>query len=789
MQSDSHLPLGNHRVTIAGGQNLALVRIYHPTHSYSYTNKRIIDGHTSSPPRSQFRQRKAKQDAAKDFVLAMYRAGYAFDDIARELGDVRVLRVLFTDLGLNAPTEKPLPQQPQSSSVFAQAHEKSQPVSASATPAQGSPLNTTVAKPAIKPITKPVAITKAPATADRSAYLARLQAAKNKKNEASVVNTDASPVATPATSQAPRAQPPPAAPVVPAQTQPTLAQPKKAKVQTELIRQRLEALKGEQARRQEAERLANAAHAASSVANITPATPSVDSAAAQTPARSMNGTPQNAQAPILTNTTVNQKPPATIATQPPPAPASDFTSQFPGLPGLFMTGTPPQSSAAPQKPTAPVVAPKYVTAPVPEADAQSSLDSLMSSEATSSVEADADSATYKVSIPAKQTVASSGQATPKHPFNQSRYDSNDESVIIHVSDEEDSEIDDVEEDEEVIPAPKLVNAVPATKPGPLRNFPAPSMSASASAPTTPGATTPGSSAYERKLQEINEMHRRIAEMQKQTRKTKANLPPPATPAPTSVASTSGAKNALPGLTSVANNAGVDNDTASHPVEQQQQQMEAKLAQLEEEAETISEQRQAASQTSLPTVVQEANDVPDADSSQSSDDDDAMDLSSGDEREPEEDADDNEPADADMDLDSDSGSASAPTNSMRANELATMSDSGSDSDDSSDSSTDSEDEDSEDEDSEDDYEPAPAVPDDASVDAQPISADPLSQDEAPTSIATSPEVVSSMPTPQTGASPQDVDLAPELQFLGSEQAPSNVTPEVRCSLDQEHSQKC
>jgi hypothetical protein len=216
-------------------------------------------------------------------------------------------------------------------------------------------------------------------------------------------------------------------------------------------------------------------------------------------------------------------------------------------------------------------------------------------------------------------------------------------------------------------------------------------------------------------------------------------------------------------------------------------MEAKLAQLEEEAETISEQRQAASQTSLPTVVQEANNVPDADSSQSSDDDDdgdAMDLSSGDEREPEEDADDNESADADMDLDSDSGSASAPINSMRAHELATMSDSGTDSDDSSDSSTDSEEEDSED-----DYEPAPAVLDDADVDALPISANPLSQDEAPTSIATSPEVVSSMPTPQTGASPQDVDLAPELQFLGSEQAPSNVTPEVRSSLDQEHSQKC
>jgi hypothetical protein len=402
----------------------------------------------------------------------------------------------------------------------------------------------------------------------------------------------------------------------------------------------------------------------------------------------------------------------------------------------------------------------------------------MSSEAASSVEADADSAPYKFSIPAKQSVASSGQATPKHPFNQSRYDSNDDSVIIHVSDEEDSEIEDLEEDQEVAPAPAPnapapKSAVPVTKPGPLRNFPAPSISANASAPSTPGATTPGGSAYERKMQEINEMHRRIAEMQKQPRKTKAKPLSPTIPSTTSVAPTSSATNALPGLTSVTNNASVGTDIATQPVEQQQQQMEAKLAQLEEEAETISEQRQAASQTSLPTAAQQASGVPDADSTTSSDDDDddAMDLSSGDEREPDETADDNEPSEADMDLDSDD--APIPSHAVSANELATMSDSGSDSSDSSDSSTDSEGEDSED-----DYEPAPAVPDVAGADALPISTDPVSQDEAPTSTVTSPDVVSTMPTPQTGASPQDLDLAPELQPPGTEQGPSNVTPEVR-----------
>ena len=113
------------------------------------------------------------------------------------------------------------------------------------------------------------------------------------------------------------------------------------------------------------------------------------------------------------------------------------------------------------------------------------------------------------------------------------------------------------------------------------------------------------------------MHRRIAEMQKLPRKAKAKPLSPMTAAPTSVVPTSSVTNALPGLTSVADHASVATDTASHPVEQQQQQMEAKLAQLEEEAETISEQKQAASQTPLPTVVQQASDAPESDSSTSS----------------------------------------------------------------------------------------------------------------------------------------------------------------------------
>jgi hypothetical protein len=704
----------------------------------------------------------------------MYRAGYAFDDIARELGDARVLRVLFTDLGLNAPAEKPQPKQPQSPSVSMQAREKTASVKA---PAQASPLSATIAKPAIKPVVKPVAITKAPVPADRSAYLAKLQAAKNKKNEALLANTNTTPVVPTPTNQPPQPQ---QLPAVPVETQPIPPQPKKAKVQTELIRQRLEALKNEQARRQEAERLANAAAAAavSSVSNGTTAPPTVNPSAPQTPSRSMNATPQASRIPEQTDTTEAQHQPAAVSSQPAAAPALDFASQFPGLPGLFMTGTPPQVSMGSYQLPADSSRPTMALVQAAKDDMPSSLDSILSSEVTPSLEAEAEpeamSATHETSMPAKASVASSGQATPKHPFNQSRYDSNDDSVIIHISDDDDndddeSELDELEQDDQAAPDPPLTSAVPAMKPGPLRNFPAPAISANTSAPTTPGATTPGGSAYERKLHEINEMHRRIAEMQKQTKKAKAKPLSPVGPATTSIAPTN---TALPGLANVANDASVATNVVSHPVVQQQ--MEAKLAQLEEEAETISEQRQAASQTSLPTVAQQTNDIPDADSTTSSDDDDAMDLSSGDELESNGNTDDHEPAEAAMDLDSDS--ASLPVGSVCANELATMSDSSSDSDDSS--------TDSEDENSEDDYEPAPAAPDDAGVDELPTPASITSQGEFSPANVTEFGALSSVPTPQIGASQEDVDLAPELQPSRSELAQSNATPEVRHSARQE-----
>jgi hypothetical protein len=750
---------------IAGGRGLAMVSSHKRPALSSVHQLTSTDVQKSSSPRSGFRQRGERKDAAKQFISALHDAGVSFDDIAREVGDARMLRIIFKELGLDVPSEMPQTKQPQSTTmVGARPREQNVSTSAAALPALGSSLNTTVAKPAIKPVPKPVVVAQTPASADRTAYLAKLQAAKNKKNEALLANTSSSPVVKPAISEA--LQAPPSSVVDAAavnaalvQNQTIVQQPKKAKVQTELIRKRLEALKGEQARKQEAERLANAAATIEPNGAFMPRP--ANFSALQTPSRSANTTPQ-VVAP--TYTPAAQQPSAA------PAQAFDFTSQFPGLPGLFMTGTPTQASAVPVQFARPAALQEDVSAP---AGAVATADSAHSDEATSAqastpVEAEADFPAYTSSMPAKPNVPSSGQATPKYPFNQNRYDSNDDSVIIHVSDEEESELDDMEEDDEAAPPPAPKPVI--TKPGPLRNFPTAGIaSASTSAPATPGAMTPGGSAYQRKLQEIEDMNRRIAEMQTQPRKGKAKAVSPMHFEPTT-----GPTDSLPGLANALDSAsGTATAAPPHSDEQQpvesSQQMEAKLAQLEQEADVISEQRQAASQATESAVAQGTiiTSAPEVDSTTSSDDDDAMDLSSGDDDYSHQDIGGNDAPMANADEDFDISTIPA---GVCANQLAMMSDSSSDSDDSS--------ADSGDGDSEDDYEPAPADAQDDALGHLSVSADSQMQDQAvPPSIAES-GIISSTPVPQSTFSPQELDLAPELQPSASEQAPSDATPEVR-----------
>jgi hypothetical protein len=718
------------------------------------------DGQSASSPRSIARQRAAKHEAAKNFILAAYRAGYSFDDLSREVGDARMLRILYTELGLKTSAENIQPRQPEVSAASSQAA-RSEPSPVVANKPVGaapkiSPVATPVAKPIVKPVAKSVIPPKAPATVDRSAYLAKLQAAKNKKNEDLLKSSK--PTDTAVENQSPAVQqPPPAIESQPIQTQiqPTVQQPRKAVVQTDLIRKRLEALKGEQARRQEAERLANA----QSTATLSSA-PAIETASP----------PANALAMRPTGiATVSQKASHDSAERTIVSPGRpfDFTSQFPGLPGLFMTGTPPQAPATLRAPVERPASPKPQAAaefvePATSEDSMD-LDRSVSTEYTPSApkEASEQPQAPQASVPAKSSAFSSGQATPKHPFNQGKYDSNDDSVIIHVSDEEESELDDMDEDED--PAPIPVNKPAVVKPGPIRNFPAPA-SASVSAPVTPGATTPGGTAYERKLQEIQDLNRRIAERQKQPRKTK---PQPALPP---IAAQVNVSTSLPGLSA---NIPAAAAAVAQPNEQQaaesNQQMEDKLARLKEEAVVISEQGQApqsdhGSDNNAPVMQAEDPSVAEDANSDMSDDDDAMDLSSG------EDSDSSDEDDLEVRVPavvtSASGSQADGAQSLGhdgANGPSQEDDDSSSSDD-TDSSTEYE------EDSDGDYEPAPAVPEsDAStaIAAATNSIDPgklLSPSDAAN------QVISSQLVTQF-----DAELAPELKPSTREEAES--TPEV------------
>lgn len=728
-----------------------------PRQPDSYDRRRPPGYLTSSPPRSHARQRKTRHDAAKTFILAAYRAGFSFHELDREFGDAKMLQVLFKELGLVVPQTSAKPRKEPAACVVD---------TKGAAPIGGSPFNPTKASSAVKlaakPVVKPAAASKAPETAARAAYLAKLQAVKNKKHQDSLAKSNASPVEAPIVNQTSSVQQAALVPTVPTK-EAEFQQPGKAKVQTDLIRKRLEALKEERARKQKAERLANSAAANATIAppaqlGVNPAeySPSLyldaSPAEPEVSASATAKTPQNAT-PVQ---------PGTAFARP-----IDFTSQFPGLPGLFMSGTPIQAPYNPGPPAPPASDP--VAAPINTAVDNTASDDLTSADMSSPAETAAVAPSREASLPGRPAIASSGQATPKHLFNQSKYDSNDDSVIIHISDEEESELDDEMEDEVAAPPPALKSTMPAAvKPGPLRNFPVP-YSANASAPGTPGAMTPGGTAYQRKLQEIDEMHRRIAEMQKKP-KAKANVSiapePVALPSVQAAAPAQSITASLPGLSS---NSTV---TFPQPMEQQpaetSQQMEVKLAKLQQEADIISEQRQLSqatqsAATTLPNVTSVAENAASAAPSdqEEDDDDDAMDLSSGDDSESDEEVDETGAPSLATSEDHAHGSqqlaATDPVSLAQTEEGSTSSD------DSSDSSTES------DEESDEEYEPALSAPD--------VVTEPVAHPD-PAVLPISGLPMSPTPPQQEVTGLQDVDLAPELQPSASEQEVIHAPSEVR-----------
>ena len=477
---------------------------------------------TPSLERTNGDRRASKEEASRMFVSEMVKAGYTFEDLAKEVGRPKPLIRIFKQLDL------PVPVQYTSNNL-------DRPNGTAASHAAPAVAQVQQAIPVEEP--RKASGTKRPAAApakpalDRGEYLARLQAAKNKKadNVAAAaaapkpVDKPATPIHAPQPAQLPElnghasSRPSPTAKTVD---------------KTDLLRRKLEALRAQQAAKRNGTLPPSDPLAQSSPIPQPAQLPTVSRPVMSSPSQSGLGAGIGDIVGKASQVAVPEQPaprPQTTLQPPPPlAPANTLfspppptpTRSFSGLPGLFMLGTPAQASptAPPQQSTS---LPRPQPAPAPPPTIAQAQPSPLPITSRTFVQTPAASPAA-LTVPRKRPLASDFDDEPakpaavKRPFGQSRGNSEDEALIIEVSDDEDQDLEmDIEEDEG-----PFTNTGPQTKSfrtvGPLTNFPPkPNFQAQGSAPGTPGgALTPGGAAYEKKMKDIEELNRKIAEKEK-----------------------------------------------------------------------------------------------------------------------------------------------------------------------------------------------------------------------------------------------------------------------------------
>jgi hypothetical protein len=442
-----------------------------------------------TPATSTLPVRPVKDAAVKAFVHELDKAGYSFDQLSKEITNVKLLRRLYDELKIPAvPRRTP-----------------------SAAPAI---LNSTPSVPAARklPTSKPPA--KASAPLDRSAYLAKLQAAKNKKVESS--QTSVTPPVAPKVSKplaSPKQKPPkPVAPEVPISAPSAPRTPTLSKDKNELIRQRLEKLRAEQAAKQSA-RQVNVPAAKSSTSTVEPSQAPANSAApvlggdlGENAARGLNqeslDKSQGIQRASISNGTTA---PSISNPNPPITTASPSLSRGFGLPGLFTT-VPPSSPG--------------------QKSQQSGSNSVGMDQSTPAVKAAPAAPAPSLPLPKRPDSSSlstpSGTGAPKRPFGPSKYSYTTDRCVIEVSSEEDD--DDDEDDEMDIgnssnedeTSEEAVSRMSSSRKDvpPRIDLPKATL---ASASATPTVGTPNAD-LKRKLAEIEEYKRHIAEVERKRQK-------------------------------------------------------------------------------------------------------------------------------------------------------------------------------------------------------------------------------------------------------------------------------
>lgn len=501
-------------------------------------------------PRMKFLQHRVSNSvAAKDFVLALHKTGIGYDSLVKEVRKPAQLGRVYKELRL--PTLNKVNPDEQKSS--GQVTDSAVLIPLQKTPVEASKTySTEAAKPSIPK--RPVPAKPGGGSTDRSEYLAKLQAAKNKKTEAaSAANPQPKSSPTPKRPAEVEEVPTSVAPV----SAPTSNRPdttgKKPNV-NELLRQRLEAARAQQAAKKNSSYASmpfgEMPSSSSSPAQPQSARPGVDPAklreldTAISAAVAMvkkqdaeKAAAAKAQATTL-STMMEPSPfaclgmseqPQRLAFSPtaiPPMPNRSFS----GLPGLFMAAgspyqptPPPQSQASSLPPPAQLhileaqtdisftqgKAAELATTPgEPDGDDDSMDDifevpSLSNVALSEAAPISGGNSSAPLNVLKKRPVAAdfdmpqirdSSAGTFKRPFGQAKQDSADESVIIQVSDNE----SDDEQDNVVEVAQPNGESTAKQKSipdiGSLRDFPPKTdlqKPLASSAPGTPLVATPG----------------------------------------------------------------------------------------------------------------------------------------------------------------------------------------------------------------------------------------------------------------------------------------------------------
>lgn len=412
-----------------------------------------IDSLSHTPARTD------KHAAAKSFVLEMHRAGYSFDDLSKEITQPSALRRLYQELGLTVPTHS---------------SDETAALDASRAAAPAMPDQRKASLPKVPPPAKSAT------PQDRSEYLAKLKAAKNKKAE-----SGASAPSIPKPAEKPK-------PVVDTQStassKPATPSPATAKViQTGLVRQKLEALKAKMARDKASSDGVPSSPMSRSGALPLPK-PGLEDGLAEAAARSSNEASKLGTQ--LAQSSTAQPSPSNIA--PGSLPSTPNTQSGTGLPGLFVGGSSLSSpnrgqQAVPSQPQRPQSHGPSFGSKNPELP--------------------------PAVVPQRPAASASG--AHKRPYSMYNHGYADEPFIIVDSDDESDTAADAENGSATTTRKDTVSHAPST-------IVAPKLSAQGlGAQSTPG--TPGTPKDElaRKLSEIAEAQKRLSVLEEQQRRKAA----------------------------------------------------------------------------------------------------------------------------------------------------------------------------------------------------------------------------------------------------------------------------